>query len=529
MSNLQGTLHGRFLRGLAVSPDRAAIRVGGQAMTYREAHELALTWAGSLLHACGGAPKAIGVLAGKGIDAYIGILAALYCGVPAVPLQPDFPLARIRDTIKAASISALVTDRAGYRVLPDVLDAGDYDAMPVLLPGPDAEGGPVIAVDARFALAEPRSAALSDPAYILFTSGSTGRPKGVVITHGNLDHYFQSLEARYDLGPDDVFSQNFDPAFDCAMFDLFAAWGCGGTLVAVPGRAYANMPQFLADEGITIWYSTPASVSVLARRGGLGQNAMPTLRLSMFAGDALTLADATAWQRAASASIVDCLYGPTETTITCTAYRWSQENSPAECLNGIVPIGQFHFGHEYFFLDENGGADPSEGELCVIGPHVTPGYLDPADDVGRFIEHDSRRWYRTGDRVRLGPRGDLLFLGRIDNQVQIQGWRIELGEIDHHMRLFNGVGDVVTVTVPTGPDGRPELFVFYTGAEAKPAEFSRHLLRTLPQQMIPRQYAHLDEMPLSRNGKFDRPALRKLAEDMCREAYHHGSGEKVLR
>jgi amino acid adenylation domain-containing protein len=519
MSDFECTLQERFLRGLAVSPDREAIRVGGQSITYREAHDLSLTWAGSLLRACASAPKAIGVLAGKGIDAYIGILAALYCGVPAVPFQPDFPLARIRHTIRAANISALVTDERGYRLLPDVLDAGD--SMPILRPGAGS------ALDARFALTEPRLAGPSDPAYILFTSGSTGRPKGVVITHGNLDHYFRSLEARYDFGPDDVFSQTFDPAFDCAMFDLFAAWGCGGTLVSVPGRAYSAMPQFLTAEGVTVWYSTPAAISVLARRGGLAENAMPTLRLSMFAGDALTAADAAAWQRAAPASIVDCLYGPTETTITCTAYRWSADSSPAECLNGIVPIGRFHNGHEYFLLDEHGGPDPIEGELCVRGPQVTPGYLDPEDDEGRFLEHDSRRWYRTGDRVRLSPRGDLLFLGRIDNQVQVQGWRIELGEIDHHVRQFGGINDVVTVTATV--DGRPELFVFYTGVPARPAEFARHLLRTLPQQMIPRHYSHLDEMPLSRNGKLDRPTLRKLAGDLCREAHHQGSGEKVLR
>jgi acyl-coenzyme A synthetase/AMP-(fatty) acid ligase len=149
---------------------------------------------------------------------------------------------------------------------------------------------------------------------------------------------------------------------------------------------------------------------------------------------------------------------------------------------------------------------------------VTPGYLDPEDDRERFIEHNSRRWFRTGDRARLAPSGDLLFLGRTDNQVQIQGVRIELSEIDHHVLQFDGVKDVVTVTRKV--DGRPEMVVFYTGTPSRPADFARQLLRTLPQVMVPRHYRHLDEMPLTRNNKFDRQALRRLADDLDHEAVH---------
>ena len=508
------TLHGRFLRGAALSPDRVAIRDGDRSITYREAHESCLTWAGSLLHACADAPTAIGVLADKGADAYLGILTALFCGVPVVPLQPDFPVERIRQTLKAANVSALVTDDRGYGLLPDVLDPDEAKALPVLRAGGGAASG--IATDARLALGEPRPAGSSDPAYILFTSGSTGRPKGVVVTHGNLQHYFRTLDARYEFTPDDIFSQVFDPTFDCSIFDLFGAWGCGGRLVTVPAQAYRAMPRFLSAERVTIWYSTPAAVSVLGRRGALGANTFPTLRLSTFAGDALLVGDALAWQRAAPASRLECLWGPTETTITCSAYRWSSQTSPAECLNGIVPLGKVHGGHEWFLLDDAGREHPTEGEICVRGPQVTAGYLDPEDDRGRFIEHKAKHWFRTGDRVRLAPNGDLLFLGRIDNQVQIQGWRIELSEIDHYVLQLDRITDVVTVTRDV--DGRPEMVVFYTGTPARPADFARHLLRTLPQAMVPRHYQHLREMPLTRNKKFDRQALRKLADDLNHEA-----------
>ncbi len=507
MNGHEHSLSGRFLRGLALSPAGEAIRCRGRAVTYAQAHDLALTLAGNPLRACDEAPRAIGVLAGKGVESYTGILAALYCGVPAVPLQPDFPISRTRYMLEAANVSALVTDEQGCHVLSELGGAG---GVPVIVADPNHAGtGPV---RRRYSLSEPRRASPSDVAYILFTSGSTGRPKGVQITHANLDYYFAELEGRYHFGPDDVFSQVFDPAFDCAIFDLFAAWGAGGTLVSVPAQAYRAMTDFVTEAGITVWYSTPAAISVVARRGGLGPKTMPTLRLSTFAGDALKAADAAAWQEAAPDSILDNLYGPAETTITCTVYRWSRGSSPGQCLNGIVPIGRLHSGHEYLLLDSSGNTDALEGELCVTGPQVTPGYLDPADDKERFFVRGSRRWYRTGDRMRLADNGDLLFLGRTDNQVQIQGWRTELTEIDHHMRRCTGIRDAVTVSVML--DGAPQLVAFYTGTPATAAELARQLLKTLPQQMLPRHYQHVDELPLSVNRKIDRPTLRDRALEL---------------
>jgi amino acid adenylation domain-containing protein len=511
----KGTLSGRFLRGLALSADRDAIRAQGRSFTYEQAHEMALTWAGSLLQRCGEPPRSIGVLAGKGVESYVGILAALYCGVPAVPLQPDFPADRTRHMLRAADISALVADERGFRLLAGLPAAA---GMPVLRPGAAASVGPGagpgagFAPQSRLSLGEPRPVRPSDAAYILFTSGSTGRPKGMRITHANLDCYFRAIEARYLFSPDDVFSQVFDPAFDCGISDLFGAWGAGSTLVSVPGHAYRALTEFVTAAGLTIWYSTPAAISVAARRGGLPAGSMPTLRLSTFAGDALKAADAAAWRRAASASVLDNLYGPAETTITCTVYHWSQRSSPGECLNGIVPIGRLHGGHDYLLLDADGEESADEGELCLSGPQVTPGYLDPADEQGRFFSRGSRRWYRTGDRMRLAANGDLLFLGRTDNQVQVQGWRTELTEVDHHLRRCAGVEDAVTVPATIG--GQLQLVAFYTGRPAAAADLARQLLGVLPQQMLPRHYQHLAELPLSVNVKIDRKALRQRAAEL---------------
>ncbi|MFF3437163.1 AMP-binding protein [Streptosporangium sp. NPDC002721] len=496
-------LHSRFLRGLEASPEGVAFRVGGTAVTYAEAHRSALLWAGALLRSTPAPPSAVGVLAVKGATSYVGILAGLFAGVTVVPLQPDFPAARTRQMIEAAGVSALVVDERGAARAAE-LRAGGLDVA-VLEPG-------AAAPDPAHALARPRPVDPSDVAYVLFTSGSTGRPKGVPITHANTAHYFAFLDRRYDFTPGDVFSQTFDLTFDCAMFDLFCAWGAGASVVVVPPHAYRDLPGFLAEQGVTVWFSTPSAISMVRRVGGLGPDALPGLRWSLFAGEALKCADAADWQRAASSSTLENLYGPTELTITITGHRWDPETSPGLGVNGMSPIGAVNDGHDHLLLDAQGAPDPDEGELWITGPQTTRGYLDPADDKDRFVERDGRTWYNTGDRIRRAPNGELVYLGRADAQVQVQGWRVELAEIDHALCLCEGVEDAVTVSGSI--NGVTELVVFYTGRPSRPADLAARLRDILPPGIIPRHYWHMDELPLNPNRKVDRVDLRGRAADL---------------
>ncbi|MEV6607319.1 AMP-binding protein [Kutzneria sp. NPDC051319] len=498
---MNSSLHARFLRGLAASPDGAAIRFGDREVTYREAHERALLWAGSL-HAGGPRPPAVvGVLFGKTIESYQGLLAALYSGATVVPLNVSFPSPRLRAMIDLAGVTALLADEYGLAVLEDVL-AGD--TMPVF----DLTGEP----EPAHKLAQPHPVTATDTAYMLFTSGSTGRPKGVPITHGNTHHYFSYLDERFDFTPDDVFSQTFDLNFDCAMFDLFCAWGAGATVCAIPPHAYRDMPAYFAAQNITVWFSTPSAIGLVKRMGGLNARSMPTLRWSFFAGEALKCADAADWQAAAAGSTLENLYGPTELTVTITAHRWSAE-SESLSVNGVVPIGDLNPGHEHLIITPDGEPTEDEGELCITGPQMTPGYLDPEDDKGRFLEYGGKLWYRTGDRVRWVTPTELAYLGRLDSQVQIHGLRIELAEIDNAVRA-SGVEDAVTVTRET--PGGLELVVFYTGERVSAAELNKRLCDRLPQSMVPKHYQHVEEFPLNANRKVDRRALAGVAADLLK-------------
>ncbi|MFJ3232118.1 AMP-binding protein [Streptomyces sp. NPDC086787] len=492
-----GSLHGLFLRGLALSPDRECFRVDGRGTTYTEAHRRALALAGALVEVCGGVPRTVAVLGSKSGEAYTGLLAALYLGARAVPLHPDFPAARNRAVLEASGADAVIADARG---------AAAYDRIG--LPGVPLVAAAEEPLPGK-PLAAPRTVRPEDTAYILFTSGSTGRPKGVPTTHRATDSYFRTLQARYGFGPDDVFTQTFDLTFDCAMFDLFSAWGAGARVVPLPMRAYRALPEFLAEERVTVWFSTPAAIALARRSGALAVGALDGLRRSLFAGEPLHRHDAEEWQAAAPHSTVENLYGPTELTITVTAHRLTTATPVERYVNGVVPIGPVYGSLDHVLLSPDGTTGGDEGELCVTGPQMFDGYLDPAENEGRFLDHDGRRWYRTGDRVRRWADGEISYLGRADDQVQVQGWRVELSEVSHAVRALDGVEDAVTVAVPMG--GSHELAAFYTGRTAQSALLAKELTANLPRAMVPRLLTHLDEFPMNANRKIDRSALRARA------------------
>lgn len=491
-------LHARFLRGLALCPASNAVRTGDQTLRYDAAYELALHWAGGLAAAADG-PLTVGILADKGVGAYIGVLGALFAGATVVPLNPELPPARLAMMLHTAGANAVLADQHGAAVL-----ARSGVDLPVVGTDTDPSAGRRKALDA------PRWGRPSDVAYILFTSGSTGRPKGVPITHANLHYHFGLMDRRFDFHAGDVFSQVLELNFDCAIFELFSAWAAGGTVCHVPAFAYLDMASFLRDRGVTVWFSTPSAIRLIRRTGSLGPGALPTLRWSCFAGEALTCSDAADWAAAADRSVIENLYGPTELTLTITAHRWSPDTSPRLAVNGVVPIGPVYPGHRYMLLGPDGSAVTDEGELCVTGPQMTPGYLTPSDNEGRFIVRETAKWYRTGDRVRLLPDGQLAYLGRNDSQVQLGGMRVELAEVDHAVRACRGVTDAVTVTRPTTEDDL-ELVTFYTGVPSSPVDLARQLRENLPTAMIPRLFRLVDEFPLNANRKIDRFQLADSA------------------
>ncbi|WP_049575158.1 AMP-binding protein [Nonomuraea sp. SBT364] len=502
------TLYQWFAASAARHGDRAALEVGGERHTYAELETLSGWLAARIAGACDGPPARVGLHAGRSLLAYAGYLAIQRLGAAVVPLNPAAPAARNRLVAASAGLGAVLSDAAHE---PPGLAGGPVTVR--------VDAGDLRTVRPMPACRPPAGTALDDVAYVLFTSGSTGVPKGVPIRHRSVDAYLRHVIPRYGLGPGSRVSQTFDLTFDLSVFDLFATWGSGATLV-VPGRYDLLKPvAFVAREGLTHWFSVPSVVSVAMRLRRLAPGSMPSLRWSLFCGEPLTLRQADAWRAAAPGSVLENVYGPTELTLSCTEYRLPADRSRwPETANGTVPIGLPYSGVEHLVLDGD-GRPAEEGELCLRGVQRFPGYTDPEVNAGRFAAFDGEvaagavtgataapeLWYRTGDRVAWRD-GLLVHLGRLDQQVKISGHRVELGEVEYALRGQPGVQEAAVLAVP-GPDGEPELAAACTGAGLDAVALVKGVTQVLPGYMVPRSVALLAELPLNANGKVDRRAL----------------------
>lgn len=505
------TVYGWFDRSATVfGDDCTALEVGEEQLTYRELRELAERIAARLVAFNGGvAPRRVGLLASRSVTAYAGYLAVLRCGAAVVPLNPEHPPARTARIAETAGLDLVLADPSG---------AGTDPGAPLLVLDAAELGSP--AAGSPDGLPDPKTGP-DDIAYIIFTSGSTGAPKGVPVSQANLCAYLGHVASRYDIGPGSRLSQTFELTFDGSVHDLFVAWASGGTLV-VPKRGQLLSPVRTVNAlRLTHWFSVPSLITFASRLGTLKPGSMPTLRWSVFGGEPLPLAAAAEWQTAAPDSALEVLYGPTELTISCTAYRLPRHRADwPRTVNGTVPIGTGYPTLDILLLDDDGR--PAEaGELYVRGPQRFPGYLDPANNAGRFLPSDGvgaaaardggdltpteKHWYRTGDRAAMHD-GHLVHLGRTDHQVKIRGHRIELGEIEAMLRQQAGVRDAVVLAVRAS-DGEPELEAAVSGAGCSDQELYSALSERLPPYMMPRRIVTLEELPLNANGKIDRQAL----------------------
>ena len=499
-------LAGYFLNGLAAGPERTALRAGGVNYSYAWLHEKAMRVSAEIT-AVPEQPARVGILTRGALISYVGMLAVLYAGAAMVPLNPDFPLARIRAMISAAGLDVVLADERGAEVMA---------RMPGAEPSPRClfigQAELESSRQARTPLAVPRPVAESDTAYIMFTSGSTGRPKGVPVSHGNARAFLDAAQRRYQLTPDDVLTQTFEHTFDLFMFGPFMAWHANASLVHVPVAVLRRLPQFAAENKVSLWFSVPSVIGLLRKIGGLAPGSLPTLTRSLFCGEPLTHRDAATWQAAAPASVVDNLYGPTELTIACTAHLWDPAADSAPAGNGIVAIGE-PLGDMRCLL-VNGGQPSDAGELCMTGPQMFSGYLDPADDVDRFFHHGGLCWYRTGDRVARLATGKLAYIGRLDHQVKIRGYRVELLEVEQALRDLDQVRGCAVVAAQL--NGETRLVAVYTGDPGNSDDLAGLLSHRLPSYMIPASIRHVAELPLNSNGKIDRPALVREAERLGR-------------
>jgi amino acid adenylation domain-containing protein len=358
----------------------------------------------------------------------------------------------------------------------------------------------------------------SDLAYILYTSGSTGQPKGVMHSHAGAFTFLDWCARTFSTGPDDRFAAHAPFHFDLSVFDLFAACRAAATLVLIGetlGKDPVRLGAFLADSRVSVWYSAPSILALLAERGGLGRAGAAAPRLVLFAGEVFPIAPLRRLRALWPEAGLWNLYGPTETNV-CTAQPIPR-SIPADRTTPF-PIGRVCPPLRARVVDEAGRdvATGTLGELVIAGPGVMRGYFGQPELTAQAFhrgEHGDT-WYRTGDLVIGDVDGCFTFHGRRDRMIKKRGYRIELGEIESALHRHEGV-ERAAVVAQTGDTGVAiAAFVAMKPDQKKSIiAMKRHCTIYLPNYMVPDTITFLSTLPTTSTDKVDYQGLNRLVNE----------------
>lgn len=483
-----------FLAAAAAHPLRPAIVEGRSVTTYAALEERVRRLAG--LFAQRNAPRVLIALP-QGADAYATILAAALAGGFHTPLNMAAPVAKL------ARIAGLLA--------PDFIVGGGAALADLRAAAPDARIVDPQTVDA---VALTGRGVRHRLAYVLFTSGSTGLPKGVAVPRSALDHYVRWVSATFAMTPDDRVSQHPNLAFDISMTDIFAALCHGAALVPVQSAADRMMPaRFIAREKISIWNSVPSVVSLMAQAESVTTANLASLRLMNFCGEPLLREHLETIFAARPDLAVQNTYGPTEATVSMTALPLDAQTYRDQC--GLsVALGDAIPGMEIVLA---GGGHPDEGEIVITGPQLAEGYWQDAEKTAAVFRDvatpsEIRRGYYTGDWAERHD-GKLFFRERIDFQVKVLGYRVELDEVAAAIREC---GWPVAVVFKRG-DTLAAVIEDMPGRAFDEKALRQALGGKVEPHAVPSAIVAIPAMPRNDNDKLDRKAAALAFEQALRK------------
>ena len=492
-------VHQLFEQQAALRPGAPALLFEDQALTFSEINSRANQLARHLL-SCGLQPEArVGVMLSRSSDVLVALLAIFKAGGCYLPLDPEYPPERLAFMLEDAAVSLLITEESLRVHLPE-------QATPV-----------ITLVDEQLAQQSieniENGIRPEQLAYIIYTSGSTGRPKAVSVEHRQLLHTLQSAQEVLELTESDCLPSIASFSFDISLLELLCAPLAGGRclLVSTHEVLEATVTARVLQEA-TVLHAVPG---LMRRFVNVARETTTTgrqLRLVLVGGEAVAPELLAEMHEVWSSADVRVLYGPTEATIICASYDVSRE----EAIDHQM-IGRPLPNTVLRILDSTGKLVPIgvDGEICIGGAGLARGYLGRADlTAEKFVVDEystctGARIYRTGDRGRYLPDGNIEFTGRMDEQVKVRGFRIELGEIESVLREYQSVKDAVVIALED--KGNEKRLVAYVvteqDASRNVSELRSHLKERLPEYMIPSAFVYLDALPLTSHGKIDRRAL----------------------
>ncbi len=483
-------LHQPFWHQASRTPDATAVIDPRRDLTYRELR----TGAAHLAHRVH-PHRMVAVIMPKGWEQIVAVTGILAAGAAYVPISPDVPAARLHHLIRHADITLAVTPPGGV----DNLPVPHIEVDHTILTSPEPQP-----------IRSERTTA--DLAYIIYTSGSTGLPKGVMISHRSAVNTILDINHRWQVGPADRVFALSALGFDLSVYDVFGLLAAGGAIV-LPApdteRAPWEWTDPLDQHRVTVWNSVPALMEMLVEYSNGRHLRLPdSLRLVLMSGDwiPVTLPDRIRTLSTPDITVIG-MGGATEAAIWSNFHHIGAIDPTWPSIPYGTPLANQHF--EVLDPALRRRPDWVPGELHIGGTGLALGYWrDPDKTNNAFITHPAtgQRLYRTGDLGRYHPDGTLEFLGREDFQVKINGYRVELGEIEAVLNTHHDVTGAVVIAVGAARDSK-RLVAYVTPAHVPTDTLHRYLTSKLPPYLVPERFTAMARFPLTANGKIDRNAL----------------------
>jgi amino acid adenylation domain-containing protein len=503
-------------------PDNVAVReAGGGSIRYRELASLSDRLRDWLVAQRVRPGDRVGFWVAKSIDAVATIFGALKAGAAYVPVDPSAPPLRNGYILADCAVAAIVVESRFKDALAAQLS--QHGAHPRLLAIGEGGGGDALRAAlgeeerrTRRAAADTAAPRPDDLAYILYTSGSTGKPKGVMLSHRNAVSFVEWCSETFSPTAQDRFSSHAPFHFDLSILDIYTAVKHGAALVLIGeevGKKPLELAQLIADAGITVWYSAPSILSLMAQFGKLESRSYAALRMVLFAGEVFPITHLKSLARQLAHPRYFNLYGPTETNV-CTFYEVPTPIAP-ECVQP-VPIGKVCSHLEGVVIDAEGRVveKGGEGELCIRGAGVTRGYWNLPEQSGKsFVGVGTgAAYYRTGDLVVEQPDGNLRYVGRRDRMIKKRGFRVELGEIESCLYRHPEIREAAVVAVADEALGM-KVYAHLACRDAKRLsiiELKTFCAGQIPVYMIPDVFSFHSALPKTSTDKVDYQTLKAM-------------------
>lgn len=481
-----------FEKQVNKTPNNIALRCKDQAITYHELDKQACKIAYNLRKIGIEQGDIVGILVGRSCEMISGLLGILKTGAAYLPIDIETPNQRIEAMLNDAQSRVLLVDRNSkgkhfaiekvYRI-EEIINEELQDEYQLI-----------------------DNVKSNDLMYVMYTSGSTGKPKGVQVEHKNVVGYINAFKNEFKITDRDIMLQQATCAFDTFVEEVYPILTTGGTLVVTSKEdllSYSTLIKVIHEYGITIISCSPLLISILNEEVELGQ-----VHTIISGGDVL--------KRSYISNLIEKVkiyntYGPTETTV-CATYYQCDNNQTRE----YIPIGKPIANYKVYILDKNNQlvARGVPGELCIGGVGVTRGYLNQNFlTKAKFIDNPfvkGEKLYKTGDLAKWNDHYEIEFLGRIDNQIKVRGYRIEIDEIEKNILSHPTISNVVVLA--NGEGAQKYLVAFYIASKKiDDKELRNHLQGKVPQYMIPNYIIQVDEMPLTKNGKINKERLLSIS------------------